>query len=74
LAVPELQATLDGLLSLPEIDGPAGYSGGLIAVGIRVAVVEPRIAAAGFFAGSFVPAVMFEEVRQITIPLHVLLQ
>jgi hypothetical protein len=74
VAVPEWQATLDGLLSLPEIDGPVGYSGGLIAIGIRLAVVEPRIAAAGFFAGSFVPAVLFEEARQITIPLHVLLQ
>jgi hypothetical protein len=74
LAVPEWQATLDALLSLPEIDGPVGYSGGLIAIGIRLAVVEPRIAAAGFFAGSFVPAVLFGEARQITIPLHVLLQ
>jgi hypothetical protein len=74
VAVPEWQATLDALLSLPEIGGPVGYSGGLIAIGIRLAVVEPRIAAAGFFAGSFVPAVLFEEARQITIPLHVLLQ
>jgi hypothetical protein len=73
-AVPEWRATLDALLSLPEIDGPVGYSGGLIAVGIRLAVVEPRISAAGFFAGSFVPATMFEEARQITIPLQVLLQ
>ena len=34
----------------------------------------PRIAAAVLFAGSFVPRSMFEEARQITIPLHVLLQ
>ncbi|GIJ38802.1 alpha/beta hydrolase [Micromonospora andamanensis] len=73
-AVPELQAALDALLSLPEIDGPVGYSGGVISVGIRLAVVEPRIVAAGFFAGSFVPRVMFEQARQVTIPLHVLLQ
>ncbi|ASW54875.1 alpha/beta hydrolase [Plantactinospora sp. KBS50] len=73
-AVPELQAALDALLSLPEIGGPAGYSGGVISVGIRLAVVEPRIVAAGFFAGSFVPRAMFEEARQVTIPLHVLLQ
>ena len=73
-AVPEWQATLDALLSLPEIGGPVGYSGGVIAIGIRLAVVEPRIAAAGFFAGSFVPRAMFEEARQVTIPLHVLLQ
>ena len=73
-AVPEWQTTLDALLSLPEIGGPVGYSGGVIAIGIRLAVVEPRIAAAGLFAGSFVPRTMFEEARQVTIPLHVLLQ
>ncbi|MEV0397260.1 alpha/beta hydrolase [Polymorphospora rubra] len=73
-AVPESQAALDALLSLPEIGGPVGYSGGVISVGIRLAVVEPRIVAAGFFAGSFVPRTMFEEARQVTIPLHVLLQ
>jgi hypothetical protein len=73
-AVPELQSALDALLSLPEIGGPVGYSGGVISVGIRLAVVEPRIVAAGFFAGSFVPRAMFEEARQVTIPLHVLLQ
>jgi len=73
-AVPEWQATLDALLSLPEIGGPVGYSGGVIAIGIRLAVVEPRISAAVLFAGSFVPRTMFEEARQVTIPLRVLLQ
>ncbi|MFF4803247.1 alpha/beta hydrolase [Streptomyces sp. NPDC001351] len=73
-AVPEWQATLDALLSLPEIGGPVGYSGGVISIGVRLAVVEPRIVAAGFFAGSFVPRATFEEARQVTIPLHVLLQ
>lgn len=73
-AVPEWQAALDELLSLPEISGPVGISGGVIAIGIRLAVVDPRIAAAGLFAGSFVPRVMFDEARQVTIPLHVLLQ
>ena len=73
-AVPEWQAAMDALLSLPEIGGPVGYSGGVISVGIRLAVVEPRIVAAGFFAGSFVPRTMFDEARQVTIPLHVLLQ
>ena len=73
-AVPEWQATLDALLSLPEIGGPVGYTGGVIAIGIRLAVVEPRISAAVFFAGSFVPAALFEEARQVTIPLQVLLQ
>ncbi|SFF71366.1 alpha/beta hydrolase [Streptomyces mirabilis] len=73
-AVPEWQAALDTLLSLPEIDGPVGYSGGVISIGIRLAVVEPRISAAVLFAGSFVPRALFEEARQVTIPLHVLLQ
>ncbi|KOG42257.1 alpha/beta hydrolase [Streptomyces decoyicus] len=73
-AVPEWQAALDALLSLPEIGGPVGYSGGVISIGIRLAVVEPRISAAVLFAGSLVPRALFEEARQVTIPLHVLLQ
>ncbi|MDT0455136.1 alpha/beta hydrolase [Streptomyces sp. DSM 41527] len=73
-SVPEWQAALDALLSLPEIGGPVGYSGGVISIGIRLAVVEPRISAAVLFAGSLVPTAMFEEARRITIPLHVLLQ
>ncbi|MEV0067816.1 alpha/beta hydrolase [Amycolatopsis sp. NPDC050768] len=73
-AVPEWQAALDALLALPEISGPVGLAGGVIALGVRLAVVEPRIAAALLFAGSFVPRGMFEEARQVTIPLHVLLQ
>ncbi|MEU3425911.1 alpha/beta hydrolase [Streptomyces gardneri] len=73
-AVPEWQAALDALLALPEIGGPVGYSGGVISIGVRLAVVEPRIAAAVLFAGSFVPRAMFEEARQVTLPLHVLLQ
>ncbi|MGY1433575.1 dienelactone hydrolase family protein [Streptomyces reniochalinae] len=73
-AAPEWQAALDALLSLPEIDGPVGYEGGVIAIGIRLAAAEPRISAAGLFAGSFVPAALFQEARQVTIPLQVLLQ
>lgn len=73
-AVPEAQAALDALLSLPEIGGPVGYAGGVIAIGIRLAAVDPRIAAANLFAGSFVPRTMFDEARRLTIPLHVLLQ
>ena len=72
-AVPEWQAALDALLALPGIGGPVGYSGGVISIGIRLAVVEPRISAALLFAGSFVPRTMFEEARQVTIPLQVLL-
>ncbi|MFD9284590.1 dienelactone hydrolase family protein [Streptomyces mirabilis] len=73
-AVPEWQTTLDALLSLPEIGGPVGYSGGVIAIGTRLAVVEPRISAAVLFAGSFIPRAILKEARQVTIPLHVLLQ
>jgi dienelactone hydrolase len=73
-AVPEWRATLDGLLALPGIGGPAGIAGGVIAIGIRLALVEPRLAAAVLFAGSFVPRALFEDARQVTIPLQVLLQ
>ena len=73
-SVPEWRAALDALLSLPEIGGPVGYEGGVIAIGIRLAVAEPRISAANLFAGSFVPAALFAEARQVTIPLQVLLQ
>ncbi|MEW1747614.1 alpha/beta hydrolase [Streptomyces angustmyceticus] len=73
-SVPEWQAALDALLSLPEIGGPVGYSGGVISIGIRLALADPRISAAVLFAGSLVPAAMFEEARRVTVPLHVLLQ
>ncbi|MFJ4675756.1 MULTISPECIES: alpha/beta hydrolase [unclassified Kitasatospora] len=73
-AVPEWRAALDALLALPGIDGPVGYEGGVISVGIRLALADPRIAAAVLFAGSFVPAAVFEEARRVTVPLQVLLQ
>ncbi|MDW3847724.1 alpha/beta hydrolase [Micromonospora sp. BRA006-A] len=73
-AVPERRATLDALLALPGIGGPVGYAGGVISIGVRLALVEPRIVAALLFAGSFVPRAIIEEARQVTIPLHVLLQ
>jgi dienelactone hydrolase len=73
-AVPEWRAVLDALLPLPGLGGPAGYAGGVIAIGIRLAVAEPRITAAVLFAGSFVPRTIFEEARQVRIPLLVLLQ
>ncbi|MEU7555773.1 alpha/beta hydrolase [Streptomyces sp. NPDC044571] len=72
-AVPEWRTTLDALLALPEIGGPVGYSG-MTAIGIRLAVVEPRIAAAGFFAGGYVPRAQREEARRVTVPLLFLLQ
>ena len=72
-AVPEWRTTLDALLTLPEIGGQVGYSG-MTAIGIRLAVVEPRISAAGFFAGGYVPRAQREEARQVTVPLQFLLQ
>jgi len=73
-AVPELQTTLDEILGLPEIGERVGFSGGVIAIGVRLAAIDPRILAAGLFAGSYVPRRTMEEARQVTIPLHVLLQ
>lgn len=55
-AGPELQALLDSLPALPGVPGPAGFSGAVTAIGVRIATVEPRIAALTLFAGSFVPA------------------
>ena len=72
--VPEMQELLDTLMTLPEIDGPVGYSGGVISIGVRLAILEARIAAAGLFAGSFVPRSIIEEARRVTVPVHVLLQ
>jgi hypothetical protein len=72
-AVPEWRITLDALLSLPEIGDPVGYEG-MTAIGIRLAVVEPRISAAVFFGQGFVPDTLREEARQLTIPLQFLLQ
>ncbi|MBV9831113.1 MAG: alpha/beta hydrolase [Marmoricola sp.] len=73
-AVPEWQTTLGALLTLPELRGPVGLAGGVISIGTRLAVVEPRLAAAVLFAGSFVPRSILEEARQVSIPLLVLLQ
>ncbi|AUG81392.1 hypothetical protein CFP65_6752 [Kitasatospora sp. MMS16-BH015] len=73
-AAAEARTALDALLALPELTGPVGYSGGVISIGVRLAATEPRIAAAGLFAGSFVPRAILEEARRVTIPLHVLLQ
>ena len=73
-AAPEWQTALDEVLALPEVGGPVGISGGVTAIGVRLARVEPRIVAAGLFAGSFVPSAIIEEARRVTIPVHVLLQ
>jgi pimeloyl-ACP methyl ester carboxylesterase len=73
LAVPEWRLVLDAVLSRPEIGGPVGYSG-MTAIGIRLALVEARIVAAGFFAGGYVPRAQREEAREVSIPLQLLLQ
>ncbi|WP_088315832.1 alpha/beta hydrolase [Kineosporia sp. R_H_3] len=73
-AVPEWQAALDALLAVPGIGGPVGFSGGVISVGVRLAAVEPRVAAAVLFAGSYVPRAVVEEARRVAVPLLVLLQ
>jgi hypothetical protein len=73
-AVPEWQTLLDSALALPEVGDRVGVSGGVTAIGVRLAWTEPRLRAAGLFAGSFVPGSILEEARRVTIPVHVLLQ
>ncbi|MBD0711152.1 MULTISPECIES: dienelactone hydrolase family protein [unclassified Streptomyces] len=72
-AVPEWQATLDALLALPGIDGPVGYDG-MVAIGIRLAVVDPRVEAAAFFGQTFVPESLREEARRVAVPVQFLMQ
>lgn len=72
-AVPEWQATLDALLAAPGIGGPVGYDG-MTAIGIRLALVEPRIAAAVLFGQGFVPDALGEQARQLAVPLQFLMQ
>jgi hypothetical protein len=69
-AVPEWRAVL---AALPG-DGPAAIAGGFVAVAVRLAVVEPRLAAAVLFAGSYLPRATFADARRVTVPTHVLLQ
>ncbi|POM25164.1 Alpha/beta hydrolase family protein [Actinomadura rubteroloni] len=73
-AAPESREALDALQSLPEIAPQAGYAGGITALAIRLATIDPRIKAAVLFAGSYLPSTTFEEARALTIPVHVLLQ
>lgn len=73
-AVPEWQITMDALSDLPDIADRFGFSGGVIAIAVRLAAIDPRVVAAGLFAGSFVPRSTMQQARRITIPLHVLLQ
>lgn len=72
-AAPEWRTALDALLDLPDVEGPVGYSGWM-ALGIRLAATEPRVAAATFFAGGFVPRAQWDEARRVTVPVLLLLQ
>jgi len=75
-AVPEWRRTIDALQSLPEIGtaAPIGYSGMTTAsaIGIPLAVAEPRIRAA-IFGGVFVYDTIMEAARRVTIPIEFLL-
>jgi hypothetical protein len=75
-AVPEWQATIDALQSLPEIgaDAPIGFSGMTLAsaTGISLAAADSRICAA-IFGGVFVYDAVLEAARRVTIPLEFLL-
>jgi pimeloyl-ACP methyl ester carboxylesterase len=75
-AVPEWQATLDGLQELPEIgiDGPVGYWGLNMgtAIGVPLTAAEPRITAAVF--GLHWPDLLAEAASRITIPIEFDLQ
>ncbi|MEN0133718.1 MAG: alpha/beta hydrolase [Rhodococcus sp. (in: high G+C Gram-positive bacteria)] len=72
-AVPEWQATLDALQALPEIgaEAPIGYGGMTlgVATGLKLAAVEPRIAALSFGA-VFVDDALIETARTITVPVE----
>jgi hypothetical protein len=75
-AVPEWQATIEALQSLPEIsaDAPIGYSGMTLAsaIGIPLAVADARIRAA-IFGGVFVYDALLDAARRVTIPIEFLL-
>jgi hypothetical protein len=71
--VPEWRTTIDALQSLPR-SAPIGYSGMTLAtaIGIPLAVADPRIRAA-IFGGVFVYDAALEAARRVTIPIEFLL-
>lgn len=75
-AVPEWQATIDALQTLPEIgaDASIGYSGMTLAsaIGIPLVVADSRITAA-IFGGVFVYDAIIQAAKQVTIPVEFLL-
>jgi hypothetical protein len=72
-AVPEWQATLDALQTLPEIgaEAPIGYGGVSLGVvtGLMLTAVESRIAAVSF-GWVFVNDALIEAARKITVPVE----
>jgi hypothetical protein len=72
-AVPEWQATLNALQSLPEIgvEAPIGYGGVSLGVvtGLMLTPIESRIAAVSF-GGVFVHDALLEAARKITVPVE----
>ncbi|MER5670933.1 alpha/beta hydrolase [Pseudonocardia alni] len=68
-SVPEWRALL---AALPG-HGPVAWSGGITALGVRMAR-EPRIVAALLFAGSHLPRTSIDEARRVTVPVLMLLQ
>ena len=71
----EWRQALDDLASGAGLSGPTAISGGVIGIGVRLAHAEPRVRAAGLFAGSFVPqSIVLDEAPKVTIPVHMLLQ
>ncbi|OBF33652.1 hypothetical protein A5724_19030 [Mycobacterium sp. ACS1612] len=72
-AVPEWQATLDALQTLPEIgaEAPVGYGGVAlgVATGLKLTTVDRRIGAVSFGAAVVTPA-LIELARSITVPVE----
>jgi hypothetical protein len=75
-AIPEWQATLDGLQALPEIttEAPIGYGGVSLGVvtGLMLMAVESRLAAVSFGC-VFVDDALIEAARKITVPVDYLI-
>jgi pimeloyl-ACP methyl ester carboxylesterase len=75
-AVPDWQATLDALQTLPEIgpDGRVGYWGVALgtAIGVPLAAVEPRIVAAVF--GLLGRESLTQAAARITVPIQFMAQ
>ncbi|MFN8076796.1 MAG: hypothetical protein U0Q15_15450 [Kineosporiaceae bacterium] len=72
-AVPDWRATLDAVLDLPGIGPAVGYTG-WAALGLALALAEPRVAAIGLFLGGYVPAGLRARASEVGVPALFLLQ